>query len=149
MNKNCLKLTTRVLMLLARPNVNRPSLVVASQLRRLHSVFVNNPLDLSTTHEAVVATICVDDLCWRWPSSSACMDGSRHPRIAEIATRAPRLTLGVCPLGRSKPHQREDARLVPVGACACACLARSRALRHPVSYTHLRAHETPEHLVCR
>src|SRR5678815_3118173 len=22
-------------------------------------------------------------------------------------------------------------------------------LRHPVSYTHLRAHETPEHLVCR
>ena len=20
---------------------------------------------------------------------------------------------------------------------------------HPVSYTHLRAHETPEHLVCR
>src|SRR5678815_5780922 len=23
------------------------------------------------------------------------------------------------------------------------------ALREPVSYTHLRAHETPEHLVCR
>src|SRR5678815_1568443 len=25
----------------------------------------------------------------------------------------------------------------------------ARALREPVSYTHLRAHETPEHLVCR
>jgi hypothetical protein len=77
MNKNCLKLTTRVLMLLARPNVNRSTLVVASQLQRLRSVFVNNPLDLPTTHEAheaVVAMICVDDLCWRWPSSSACMD---------------------------------------------------------------------------
>src|SRR5674536_15960 len=24
-----------------------------------------------------------------------------------------------------------------------------RTIAHPVSYTHLRAHETPEHLVCR
>eukprot|EP00658_Telonema_sp_P-2_P004716 TRINITY_DN11750_c0_g1_i5.p1 TRINITY_DN11750_c0_g1~~TRINITY_DN11750_c0_g1_i5.p1 ORF type:complete len:109 (+),score=33.48 TRINITY_DN11750_c0_g1_i5:259-585(+) len=28
-------------------------------------------------------------------------------------------------------------------------LQRSRAKNKPVSYTHLRAHETPEHLVCR
>src|SRR5678816_3764068 len=26
---------------------------------------------------------------------------------------------------------------------------RNAADMHPVSYTHLRAHETPEHLVCR
>eukprot|EP00658_Telonema_sp_P-2_P035912 TRINITY_DN26055_c0_g1_i1.p1 TRINITY_DN26055_c0_g1~~TRINITY_DN26055_c0_g1_i1.p1 ORF type:complete len:183 (+),score=22.28 TRINITY_DN26055_c0_g1_i1:307-855(+) len=35
---------------------------------------------------------------------------------------------------------------------ACACLTtqlKSSLVSHPVSYTHLRAHETPEHLVCR
>src|SRR5678815_2319919 len=37
----------------------------------------------------------------------------------------------------------------------CACLGREvtktlgRRTVRPVSYTHLRAHETPEHLVCR
>src|SRR5674536_382623 len=33
------------------------------------------------------------------------------------------------------------------GQCAAECGA-GRA-EYPVSYTHLRAHETPEHLVCR
>src|SRR5678815_4669892 len=38
--------------------------------------------------------------------------------------------------------------------CALACTPRKlvqppRATYPPVSYTHLRAHETPEHLVCR
>src|SRR5678815_4735920 len=28
-------------------------------------------------------------------------------------------------------------------------LPNDRFCEHPVSYTHLRAHETPEHLVCR
>eukprot|EP00658_Telonema_sp_P-2_P002406 TRINITY_DN1090_c0_g1_i1.p1 TRINITY_DN1090_c0_g1~~TRINITY_DN1090_c0_g1_i1.p1 ORF type:complete len:124 (+),score=5.32 TRINITY_DN1090_c0_g1_i1:152-523(+) len=28
-------------------------------------------------------------------------------------------------------------------------VTKSRHVRRPVSYTHLRAHETPEHLVCR
>src|SRR5678815_1260472 len=44
---------------------------------------------------------------------------------------------------------------VPVSPCPCATLprfartlARSQRLA-AVSYTHLRAHETPEHLVCR
>src|SRR5678815_2697319 len=37
---------------------------------------------------------------------------------------------------------------------SCRCTSsgpstRSRTWRSPVSYTHLRAHETPEHLVCR
>src|SRR5678815_3224626 len=30
-----------------------------------------------------------------------------------------------------------------------ARLSRATSCRDPVSYTHLRAHETPEHLVCR
>ena len=38
------------------------------------------------------------------------------------------------------PDARADA--------AGAALAREEAVT-PVSYTHLRAHETPEHLVCR
>ena len=29
------------------------------------------------------------------------------------------------------------------------CRTCDSALEGPVSYTHLRAHETPEHLVCR
>eukprot|EP00658_Telonema_sp_P-2_P073150 TRINITY_DN62199_c0_g1_i1.p1 TRINITY_DN62199_c0_g1~~TRINITY_DN62199_c0_g1_i1.p1 ORF type:complete len:123 (+),score=26.48 TRINITY_DN62199_c0_g1_i1:94-462(+) len=41
------------------------------------------------------------------------------------------------------------------GVCPCVCVevATVRTCRcpgvNPVSYTHLRAHETPEHLVCR
>eukprot|EP00658_Telonema_sp_P-2_P031797 TRINITY_DN23719_c0_g3_i1.p1 TRINITY_DN23719_c0_g3~~TRINITY_DN23719_c0_g3_i1.p1 ORF type:complete len:515 (+),score=78.67 TRINITY_DN23719_c0_g3_i1:98-1546(+) len=35
------------------------------------------------------------------------------------------------------------------GLVSCADSARSWVLMDPVSYTHLRAHETPEHLVCR
>src|SRR5674536_188185 len=30
---------------------------------------------------------------------------------------------------------------------SCACAAWIKGVLHPVSYTHLRAHETPEHLV--
>src|SRR5678815_381869 len=32
---------------------------------------------------------------------------------------------------------------------ACLPLALTGIATNPVSYTHLRAHETPEHLVCR
>src|SRR5678815_3075306 len=42
---------------------------------------------------------------------------------------------------------------VPPQTVACphigAWMARVLGPRNPVSYTHLRAHETPEHLVCR
>src|SRR5678815_147263 len=31
----------------------------------------------------------------------------------------------------------------------CRAVQRSASCAGPVSYTHLRAHETPEHLVCR
>src|SRR5678815_2581269 len=33
------------------------------------------------------------------------------------------------------------------GPCAVSRAARARSVQAPVSYTHLRAHETPEHLV--
>src|SRR5678815_4372007 len=45
--------------------------------------------------------------------------------------------------------------LEEVAACATgrlryeACPHARRSEQRPVSYTHLRAHETPEHLVCR
>src|SRR5678815_5981581 len=36
-----------------------------------------------------------------------------------------------------------------VHVCTCKRNARRLLIYVPVSYTHLRAHETPEHLVCR
>src|SRR5678816_1467415 len=42
----------------------------------------------------------------------------------------------------------EDA-CVQCGLCKATCPEKVITLRPPVSYTHLRAHETPEHLVCR
>src|SRR5678815_5807440 len=39
-------------------------------------------------------------------------------------------------------------RLAPT-CCATGYMALITATGRPVSYTHLRAHETPEHLVCR
>src|SRR5665254_18103 len=42
-----------------------------------------------------------------------------------------------------------EARITAAGRAHGARLAGAPASRAPVSYTHLRAHETPEHLVCR
>src|SRR5678816_4747491 len=39
--------------------------------------------------------------------------------------------------------------LFRIGRIDCQVLAPRRPSRDAVSYTHLRAHETPEHLVCR
>src|SRR5678815_4259229 len=39
--------------------------------------------------------------------------------------------------------------IVPFSPLPAATCPRALRLVNPVSYTHLRAHETPEHLVCR
>src|SRR5678815_6024184 len=44
---------------------------------------------------------------------------------------------------------RADARRIPVTAPAFSFRCPTHFCAHAVSYTHLRAHETPEHLVCR
>src|SRR5674536_132566 len=57
--------------------------------------------------------------------------------------------------GGVKPHQRlHPARSVKVRPLIAEAQmhfdhAATDGLDIPVSYTHLRAHETPEHLVCR
>src|SRR5678815_1721348 len=72
----------------------------------------------------------------------------------------PRTATGSYPGGRF-PHPPDKAYLEPVATLTAAAMCTERARlgasvfilghRHPVavSYTHLRAHETPEHLVCR
>src|SRR5678816_2782935 len=51
---------------------------------------------------------------------------------------------------------RDSFTITPSGDCSKATCTPTKAGKHtltgratPVSYTHLRAHETPEHLVCR
>src|SRR5678815_3732305 len=45
-------------------------------------------------------------------------------------------------------HELRTAQLLP-GLSGAIGPVRSHPTHGPVSYTHLRAHETPEHLVCR
>src|SRR5678816_3409732 len=57
-------------------------------------------------------------------------------------------------LGSLRDGHADRTRLGPAQAPALSFLRRryhdqQRMDRIPVSYTHLRAHETPEHLVCR
>src|SRR5678815_3775485 len=65
-----------------------------------------------------------------------------HPASRRAVQSAPAITSPVPPRGwlPSKPPRCESQPDV---------LGDSRRIPPPVSYTHLRAHETPEHLVCR
>src|SRR5678816_4964277 len=84
---------------------------------------------------------------------------ARNAATRPIAIRPdPLLSAGltIYPHGPDQPHaarrysavlrvddpRRSPLVLVARGSC-------TRRVRLPVSYTHLRAHETPEHLVCR
>src|SRR5674536_373540 len=58
--------------------------------------------------------------------------------FAVVMTWTPASPIGIW----SKAKMRND------GACAERAMANANT-PSPVSYTHLRAHETPEHLVCR
>ena len=42
-----------------------------------------------------------------------------------------------------------DKRVAMITGTVFAGVLAAGAIAAPVSYTHLRAHETPEHLVCR
>src|SRR5678816_2334535 len=65
----------------------------------------------------------------------------------DSVTRAP-TTGSFVPARSTTPSMRALAACCTgEGACANASAAKTR--RGSVSYTHLRAHETPEHLVCR
>eukprot|EP00658_Telonema_sp_P-2_P079214 TRINITY_DN7596_c0_g1_i10.p1 TRINITY_DN7596_c0_g1~~TRINITY_DN7596_c0_g1_i10.p1 ORF type:complete len:264 (-),score=36.86 TRINITY_DN7596_c0_g1_i10:113-904(-) len=54
--------------------------------------------------------------------------------------------LSKCDLSEQSTFDSDLSLACPLPACADKCQASCQA---PVSYTHLRAHETPEHLVCR
>src|SRR5678816_3420113 len=67
--------------------------------------------------------------------------GPRYP----LARRTDRSGFVISPY---TPHHLIDVRGIPRGA-KVADPSNHRIFINPVSYTHLRAHETPEHLVCR
>src|SRR5678816_3999666 len=97
------------------------------------------------------------------PAPAALPESSRAPRLALIAViLATALTalFWVDVRNRIGGTQEELARRlqdIDAGSREARAVARQsqEALRDaqaritPVSYTHLRAHETPEHLVCR
>src|SRR5678815_373448 len=75
----------------------------------------------------------------------------RRPRerIRDTVTNASRrspldLRLEAVVLGPARRLVQRDAAIAQIGAKGVGVHARVS-----VSYTHLRAHETPEHLVCR
>src|SRR5678815_5562848 len=85
-----------------------------------------------------------DSMC----GMSSCADAAvatetRHAeaRAAAAIPRKRRLRITACD-GRTS-SARSGGRASPAARHAAA------SRRTPVSYTHLRAHETPEHLVCR
>src|SRR5678816_2358752 len=70
-----------------------------------------------------------------------------NPAVQTVSGRRPTLELSA---GNGLPCMRfatNDALSWPITAQSAG--GTSQAGWGPVSYTHLRAHETPEHLVCR
>src|SRR5678816_3445687 len=63
------------------------------------------------------------------PTATSALNEKRRPPFTTLATRLIAITFST----RSLPSPRPPSPGPP----------------RPVSYTHLRAHETPEHLVCR
>eukprot|EP00658_Telonema_sp_P-2_P031635 TRINITY_DN23628_c0_g1_i1.p1 TRINITY_DN23628_c0_g1~~TRINITY_DN23628_c0_g1_i1.p1 ORF type:complete len:119 (+),score=24.17 TRINITY_DN23628_c0_g1_i1:75-431(+) len=76
-------------------------------------------------------------------SSSAASDVYKRQPL-RLLPQPPQLAIHRRPQQIKQPHQNLRIQPSPhrgIGPCT--------ALYIPVSYTHLRAHETPEHLVCR
>src|SRR5678815_2852706 len=71
-------------------------------------------------------------------------------------TRIASISGSTLPLGTPKPRAIPAALSVAtirsalfICGCYLGCMDTGAHGNVPVSYTHLRAHETPEHLVCR
>src|SRR5665811_1965051 len=76
---------------------------------------------------------------------------SRKPKTSRNRARAGGGAAVIGPLTWEEGTGPSVARLTDGGVCASGYDARSREVRHeiqPVSYTHLRAHETVLDLVC-
>src|SRR5678815_2932894 len=101
------------------------------------------------------------------PASSAHECGGTRRTVCPGARRTAPVQSSGCACGAARTCQRTHEATcyttplspVPFAANDALCVTGARAplrpdrdlLDHqdPVSYTHLRAHETPEHLVCR
>eukprot|EP00658_Telonema_sp_P-2_P068984 TRINITY_DN58031_c0_g1_i1.p1 TRINITY_DN58031_c0_g1~~TRINITY_DN58031_c0_g1_i1.p1 ORF type:complete len:120 (+),score=9.42 TRINITY_DN58031_c0_g1_i1:149-508(+) len=74
-------------------------------------------------------------------SDKFCMEASSSRRVSSLDW-----SLSVSPL--LSPTD-DDELLLCRSRCSSSMSDRLESSLLPVSYTHLRAHETPEHLVCR
>src|SRR5678815_1844754 len=70
-------------------------------------------------------------------SSSSC--GGNHPLCVAGLNGTGKICTHTCLSNRDCPYGYD---------CALSDQAEKTCNKTPVSYTHLRAHETPEHLVC-
>src|SRR5678815_5894212 len=94
--------------------------------------------------------MCIRDRFWAdFGTQVAIVNGERRSslivdppqgRVPELRPDAQKLVSAADRRGYDGPEQR------PLGE---RCLLAFGNASGPVSYTHLRAHDTPEHLVCR
>src|SRR5678816_2075993 len=95
-------------------------------------IWVQDKLALETA--CLDASVCVADLIKRDSLGDAWLDGVSGQQAEES------LQILTKPLRVARPHHVDR-----VEACVLAARQKSPEIQ-PVSYTHLRAHETPEHL---
>eukprot|EP00658_Telonema_sp_P-2_P076119 TRINITY_DN66162_c0_g1_i1.p1 TRINITY_DN66162_c0_g1~~TRINITY_DN66162_c0_g1_i1.p1 ORF type:complete len:103 (-),score=9.17 TRINITY_DN66162_c0_g1_i1:12-320(-) len=76
-------------------------------------------------------------------SSSAASDVYKRQQLMRITSERTRsINEGTCSRPSRISHGQSNSKiLISISASSIGII--------PVSYTHLRAHETPEHLVCR
>src|SRR5674536_112960 len=85
---------------------------------------------------ALVRARCAAQTVTRWPATLLSA-GKPVPQVDGGRLRPQTMPAGGCLAVAADREQRDQVALGDQGE------------RVPVSYTHLRAHETPEHLVCR
>src|SRR5678815_2292087 len=154
--------------MLARPKPNSNLRISRNRPWHWRSLPCANPLALGAGDELLDRTAskacCAAVQIQRMDPGLRSLDLRQHanaPRRHSVTRDRARNDHNVAaPRGRFDEQQRvirlaDDLRLQPVLVEEALDLPAERRARavlhqpHPVSYTHLRAHETPEHLVCR
>src|SRR5678815_4040736 len=70
------------------------------------------------------------------------------PAIQKVRAANDQVQFGIIGTGSRGSYLLKHLKGIDNGKCVAICDVNAENLK-PVSYTHLRAHETPEHLVCR
>src|SRR5678816_381368 len=114
-----------------------------------HMDFVDNQLNVRTG--TIRGRAVLDNKGWPvHPGHVRARAAARHLRARGHSDRGARDRYRSNAELRAGRHRRQQSR-VPAGAARAVDSGSAHRQQRPetVSYTHLRAHETPEHLVCR